>query len=62
MNNIPNDQSLLFENRELPGYSSDLNAQCRRAFGWNFEYCKNLSDAVNENCAFLVFNDESFSF
>ncbi len=39
--------------RELPGRFSDLNDQCRRAFGVNFEYCKDLSHGVKYfNCSF----------
>jgi len=53
LNNIPNYQSALFKDlndeqkaRELPGRFSDLNDQCRRAFGVNFEYCTDLSHGV----------------
>lgn len=50
---MPNYQSALFKDlneeqkaRELPGRFSDLNDQCRRAFGVNFEYCIDLSHGV----------------
>ncbi|CAF3129881.1 unnamed protein product [Rotaria sp. Silwood2] len=50
LNNIPNYKSLLFQDLnnkqkagELPGSFSDLDEQCRRAFGIHFEYCKDLS-------------------
>jgi len=50
LNNIPDYKSALFKSlneeqraRELPGRFSDLDDQCRRAFGVNFEYCKDLS-------------------
>ena len=53
LNNIPDYKSALFKDlndeqkaRELPGRFSDLNDQCRRAFGVNFEYCKDLSHGV----------------
>ncbi|CAF4031404.1 unnamed protein product, partial [Rotaria magnacalcarata] len=49
LNNIPDYKSESFERlnneqtaRELPGRFSDLNDQCRRAFGVNFEYCQVL--------------------
>ena len=58
LNNIPNYKSALFkdlndeqEARELPGRFSDLNDQCRRAFGVNFEYCKDLSHGVKTSLA-----------
>ncbi|CAF4991175.1 unnamed protein product, partial [Rotaria sp. Silwood1] len=50
LNNIPNYKSFLFQDLnnkqkvgELPGRFSDLDEQCRRAFGIHFEYCKDLS-------------------
>jgi hypothetical protein len=37
--------------QELPGHFNDLNDQCLRAFGVNFEYCKDLSHGVKYfNC------------
>lgn len=54
LNNIPDYKSSSFKDlndeqkaRELPGRFSDLDDQCRRAFGSNFEYCKDLSHGVN---------------
>lgn len=47
LNNIPNYQSLL-KQQTFPGYFSNLDDQCRRAFGIHFEYCKDLSHGVNE--------------
>ena len=54
LNNVPDHRSATFKDlndelraRELPGRFSDLNAQCRRAFGVNFEYCRDLSHGVN---------------
>jgi hypothetical protein len=54
LNNIPDYKSALFKDlndeikaRELPGRFSNLDDQCRRAFGVNFEYCKDLSHGVN---------------
>ncbi|CAF4844440.1 unnamed protein product [Rotaria sp. Silwood1] len=50
LNNIPNYKSFLFQDLnnkqkvgELSGRFSDLDEQCRRAFGIHFEYCKDLS-------------------
>jgi thrombospondin motif-containing protein 9 len=40
--------------RELPGRFSDLNDQCRRAFGVNFEYCKDLSHGVKYFKLFIL--------
>ena len=58
LNNIPDYKSALFKDlndeqkaRELPGRFSDLNDQCRRAFGVNFEYCKDLSHGVKTSIA-----------
>jgi hypothetical protein len=52
LNNIPDYKSSLFkdlnEARELPGRFSDLDEQCRRAFGVHFEYCKDLSHGVRQ--------------
>ncbi|CAF3570110.1 unnamed protein product [Adineta steineri] len=49
LNNVPDYRSLSFKDlndeqkaRELPGSFSDLNDQCRRAFGVTFEYCTDL--------------------
>ncbi|CAF1284269.1 unnamed protein product [Adineta steineri] len=50
LNNIPDYKSSLFEGlndeqnaREFPGHFNDLDEQCRRAFGVQFEYCKDLN-------------------
>ncbi|UJR08429.1 hypothetical protein I4U23_012699 [Adineta vaga] len=50
LNNIPDDKSSSIEGlnneqqvRELPGRFNDLDNQCRRAFGIEFEYCKDLT-------------------
>ena len=54
LNNMPDYKSARFKDlndeqkaRELPGRFSDLDDQCRRAFGVDFEYCKDLSHGVN---------------
>jgi len=62
LNNIPNYQSLLFKDlnnerrtREFPGFFSDLDDQCRRAFGIRFEYCKDLSHSVSNYTNLFLF-------
>jgi len=62
LNNIPDYKSALFKDlnaeqnaRELPGRYTDLNGQCRRAFGVNFEYCKDLSHGVNIYLFLIIF-------
>lgn len=54
LNNIPDHRSDSFVRlnnekaaRELPGSFSDLNDQCRRAFGVDFEYCQVLIHGVS---------------
>ena len=61
LNNIPDYKSLSFKDlndeqkaRELPGRFSDLDDQCRRAFGVNFQYCKDLSHGVNTKKEFIL--------
>lgn len=54
LNNVPDYRSPSWKDlnaeqaaRQLPGQLSDLDAQCRRAFGVSFEYCKDLSHGVS---------------
>jgi len=69
LNNIPDYESALFKDlnneikaRELPGSFSNLDDQCRRAFGVNFEYCKDLSHGVNILNIFIRISYKYFPF
>lgn len=67
LNNVPDHRSAVFKDlndelkaRELPGRFSDLNAQCRRAFGTNFEYCKDLSHGVTMSIVVINLSKKYF--
>ncbi|CAF0888621.1 unnamed protein product [Didymodactylos carnosus] len=50
LNNVPDYNSQIFKDlnseqaaRELPGSFNNLDRQCKRAFGINYEYCSDLN-------------------
>ena len=73
LNNAPDLKSASFEGlnneqtaRERPGRFNDLDDQCRRAFGIDLEYCKDLSHGVSRqlfvgNYTFVPYSRNAFA-